>query len=209
MESKIKIIPKLSELAAGESIRDFNIRKASELHEKLFGQRYSNLNDCSIFVPTYGMLVLKRAFYTNGGKSVKAYSVDEYAKLLDIPEQEITKLIDTTPQFFIFLHEERSVTEEIDMLVTVAARRLLNSVQGASVRDQAQALGALSKFSSLVSPDKIDEDSFGKLIDGIQTPEEVTEILASYGFQKKPDEKSNVDNIPTITELLGEDDDNI
>ena len=218
---KNNTIPKASEIAVGESIHLANKRKAEELYEKLFGDKYKNINALEVFLPSYHMCTLKETFYARGGNPLNAYSISDYSELLDIPEEYVLKLVEETPGFFIFLHTKRSLTEEVDILVNILARRLVNESINASVRDSAQALSVLSKFSSLVSPDKKKEPSFDDLVNELSSPEEVLGVLDTYGFTKKDaskQEKENFkdsfdaskadlrDSIPTIKELLDDED---
>lgn len=182
--AKNRTVPEVSKMAVEESVKEYNTRKAEELGDKLFGSRYKNIEELQIFVPTYYMLTLKERFYERGGKAVQAYSISDYAQLMDIPEESVNKLVDNSPQFFVFLHERRTINQEIDMLLTRASRQLINSMQSASVRDQASAISALSKFSSLVSPKKQEGETFDDLLGELKTPEEIIEVAKSYGFVK-------------------------
>jgi len=66
------------------------------------------------------------------------------------------------------------------------ARELFNDFSTSSVRDKSQAINSLAKFSSYLSPKgKTEEQELDELIDDIRDPEQVNELLKTYGYVKE------------------------
>ena len=186
---------------------DINVSKANELLDSIFQNKYKYMDSDVIFEPSYFQCTLKKKFYDRGGDPLKTYSEIDYANMLDVPVDYILELANTKPQFFLWLHEKRSVAEEMDMLVTVASRRLVNKMATADARNQADILRTLSKFSTAVNPKKEDEENFDDLYD----IEQVKDKLKSYGFGKLDEvvsvsDSNSIEKMPTIKDLIGEED---
>jgi len=160
--------------------------QAQALHDELFKNQYELLESKTLLVPNYLMVMAKEKFYKKGGDPLAVYGLDEYSKLLDVPTNILEKWVKEKPEFFIWLHQKRSFEQEINTIILVMARELFNDFSTSSVRDKSQAINSLAKFSSYLSPKgKTEEQELDELIDDIRDPEQVNELLKTYGYVKE------------------------
>lgn len=187
-------ITRVTNIAAERAIDDYISTEAERLYDKLIINRFKYLDEQNVFEPTYFDCMCKSKFYANGGNPIRPYSIESYADLLDVPADVVAKWVESRPAFFVWLHEKRDFQNEMEDLCIIAARQMINNFRGAGLRDKAQALNTLSRFTGLVSPKKSDHTEIDDIISRLSTPEEVTKLMKEHGFIKTKEDEEEITN---------------
>lgn len=178
-----KLIKERSREAAIKHQQELNTNSAESILTDVFGNKSKYLNTDIVFEPNFYQCTLKEKFYNNGGNPQASYLTKDYVKFLGITEEEFYSIVKLQPEFLLWLHEKREISDEIDMLVTIASRKLINKMRVASIEEQAKALNTLSKFSTVVNPDKVIKDkSFDAELSELRTPEQIKEAFKNMGI---------------------------
>lgn len=166
-----------------QEVRDASA--AQKLYDEIFKNRFEILESSQLLVPNYLMILAKEKFYKKGGDPLQAYTIQEYSKLTEVPENILERWVKDKPEFFVFLHTKRKFEEEINTIVLVMAREMFNSFSTSSPRDKAQMLNSLAKFSSLLNPkNKSEDEEIDDMLSEIQDPSQLEEVFKSYGYEK-------------------------
>jgi hypothetical protein len=185
--------------AASDRAEEVKIDKeARELYDKLFANKFNVLANDQLLVPNYLQLMCKDKFYKNGGNYMNAYTIGGYAKLMEIPEVEVTYMIENSSEFFVWLHEKIEFRQEVEFLILNLARQLYNDFPTSTIKDKTAALNALAKFSNLQSPKDTEKDDIEDFFSSMKDPDQIREFMIeemgidsfdaspSGGFDVKP-----------------------